>query len=33
MPYDTKLAGRVSEYLKAIPNIEIEEKKMFKGLT
>ena len=25
MPYDTKLAGRVREYLKAIPNIEVAQ--------
>ena len=33
MAYDTKLAGRIREYLNAIPKIKIEEKKMFKGLT
>jgi hypothetical protein len=33
MAYNTKLADRIREYLNAIPNIKIEEKKMFKGLT
>ena len=33
MAYDTKLADRIREYLKAIPDIKIEEKKMFRGLT
>lgn len=33
MAYDTKLAERIREYLKAIPRIKIEEKKMFRGLT
>ncbi len=33
MPYDTKLADRIREYLKTIPKIKIEEKKMFRGLT
>ncbi len=33
MAYDTKLAERIREYLKAIPKIKVEEKKMFKGLT
>ena len=33
MAYDAKLAGRVREYLNAIPKIKIEEKKMFRGLT
>lgn len=32
MAYDTRLADRVREYLAHIPNIEIEEKKMFGGL-
>lgn len=33
MAYDTKLADRIREYLVDIPNLEIEEKKMFRGLT
>ena len=33
MGYDTKLADRIREYLAGIPNLEIEEKKMFRGLT
>ena len=33
MAYDTKLADRIREYLKTIPKIKIEEKKMFRGLT
>ena len=33
MAYDIKLAERVRDYLKAIPGIQIEEKKMFRGLT
>ena len=33
MAYDTKLADRIREYLAEIPNLEIEEKKMFRGLT
>ncbi len=33
MAYDTKLADRVRDYLVNIPNIEIEERKMFRGLT
>jgi hypothetical protein len=32
MPYDEKLADRVRKYLKQIPRIQIEEKKMFGGL-
>lgn len=32
MAYDTKLADRIREYLAEIPNLEIEEKKMFRGL-
>lgn len=31
MPYDTKLADRVREYLSQFPKIKIEEKKMFRG--
>jgi TfoX/Sxy family transcriptional regulator of competence genes len=33
MAYDTKLADRIREHLAEIPNLEIEEKKMFRGLT
>ena len=33
MAYDTKLADRIREYLAEIPDLEIEEKKMFRGLT
>ena len=33
MAYDTKLADRIREYLAEIPNLKIEEKKMFRGLT
>ncbi len=33
MAYDIKLADRIREYLVEIPNLEIEEKKMFQGLT
>ena len=33
MSYDTKLADRIREYLAEIPNLEIQEKKMFRGLT
>jgi hypothetical protein len=32
MPYDTKLAERVREYLAQFPKLKIEEKKMFRGL-
>jgi TfoX/Sxy family transcriptional regulator of competence genes len=32
MAYNTKLADRVREYLAHVPNIHIEEKKMFGGL-
>jgi TfoX/Sxy family transcriptional regulator of competence genes len=32
MAYNTKLADRVREYLAHVPNIQIEEKKMFGGL-
>lgn len=31
MAYDMKLADRIREYLAVIPNIKIEEKKMFSG--
>jgi TfoX/Sxy family transcriptional regulator of competence genes len=33
MAFDTKLADRIREYLAEIPNLEIEERKMFRGLT
>ena len=33
MAYDTKLADRIRGYLAEIPNLKIEEKKMFRGLT
>ena len=33
MNYDIELADRVRQYLVAIPGIELEEKKMFRGLT
>ena len=32
MAYDIQLADRVREYLVKFPNLEIEEKKMFRGL-
>lgn len=32
MAYDIKLADRVRKYLENIPNIEVEEQKMFGGL-
>lgn len=32
MAYDIKLADRVREYLAGVPQIKIEEKKMFSGL-
>ena len=32
MAYDTQLADRVREYLVQFPKLEIEEKKMFRGL-
>ena len=32
MPYNENLADRLREYLAEIPNIEVEEKKMFRGL-
>ncbi|WP_258099095.1 TfoX/Sxy family protein [Marinoscillum pacificum] len=32
MPYNERLADRLREYLSKIPNIEVEEKKMFRGL-
>ena len=33
MTYDTFLVDRVREYLVQFPNIEIEEKEMFRGLS
>ena len=33
MAYDTQLANRVREYLEQFPELAIEEKKMFRGLT
>ena len=33
MAYDTKLEDRIREFLDEIPNLEIEVKKMFRGLT
>lgn len=33
MLYDTALADRIRLYLADIPNLEFEEKKMFRGLT
>jgi hypothetical protein len=32
MTYDTQLADKVREYLVRFPKLEIEEKKMFRGL-
>ncbi len=32
MAYNAELADRIREYLSAIPNIRVEEKKMFGGL-
>lgn len=32
MAYDTKLADRVREYLAAVAELDIEEKRMFRGL-
>ncbi|MCD6067647.1 MAG: hypothetical protein K0S33_2473 [Bacteroidetes bacterium] len=32
MAYDTQLADRIREYLADLPDLEIEEKKMFRGL-
>lgn len=32
MPYDTKLADKVREYLISFPDLKIEEKEMFSGL-
>ena len=33
MAYDTKLVDRIREFLAQLPNLQIEEKKMFRGLT
>jgi hypothetical protein len=33
MPYDTKLADRIREYLLTFPKLKIEEKKMFRGVS
>jgi len=33
MPYDDSLVHSVREYLADFPNLEIEEKKMFRGVT
>ena len=33
MAYDTKTADKIREYLNEIPDIEIAEKEMFRGLT
>lgn len=33
MAYNTNLAERIKEYLLAFPELKIEEKKMFRGLT
>jgi hypothetical protein len=33
MAYDTKLADRIREYLVRLPQLKIEEKEMFRGLT
>src|SRR6478672_1508976 len=33
MAFDTKLAGRIKEYLLQFPKLKIEEKEMFRGLT
>jgi hypothetical protein len=32
MAYDLKLAERIREYLARLPNLKVEEKKMFSGL-
>lgn len=32
MPYDTKLADRIRQYLTMFPGLKTEEKKMFSGL-
>lgn len=33
MPYDTDLANRIREHLSHFPELAIEEKEMFRGLT
>ena len=33
MTYDTKLADRIREYVSLFPNLKIEEKKMFSGVS
>jgi hypothetical protein len=33
MAYDAKLAGKIRDYLLQFPELKIEEKKMFSGLT
>lgn len=33
MSFDSKLAGRIREYLAQFPELIVEEKKMFRGLT
>ncbi|MGV3589236.1 MAG: TfoX/Sxy family protein [Adhaeribacter sp.] len=33
MAYDTELADRIREYLVKFPELNIEEKEMFRGLT
>lgn len=33
MPYDTRLADKIRTYLARLPEINVEEKKMFSGLT
>jgi hypothetical protein len=33
MAYDMQLAERIRNYLKEIPRLKVEEKKMFRGLT
>ena len=33
MAFDTKLADRIRKYLAGFPDLKIEEKKMFRGLT
>ncbi len=32
MAYSTKLADRIRTYLERVPNLKVEEKKMFRGL-
>ena len=33
MPFNNNLADRIREFLSAKPNLKVEEKKMFRGLT